>query len=219
MWRRWQGLSFLAVSFSIALAIVLGSSLPEFGERGAVSDLTAGWLEPAPAIAQRSLRVGDVQAQVYLQLPNLPKENQYISAITGDPLPKSTLVDRMVRYHIYTKGRPANFRFDWKLTIADYLNANEYIWPQTYPGGDNFTENPVDRDRAAIAALNRAERNALVQALVDVFTSKLTQSQTSQTEQPASASSPTEDGTPAPASSSGSLSNSPQPGDAKRLIP
>ena len=216
---RWRGVSFAAVSFSVALLIVLGSNLPEFGERGTISQLTADWLKPAPAIAQRGLRIGDVQTQVYLRLPNLPKENQYFSAITGDPLLKSTLVDRMVRYHIYTKGRPANFRFDWKLTIADYLDANEYIWPQTYPGGDNFTENPVKGDRAAIAALTRAERNALVQTLVDIFTAKFNQTQTSQTGNPSSAASPSNPQTNQSTSGSSSFTNSPQPGDAKRLIP
>ncbi len=219
MWRRWWGLSFVAISCLVALSIVLGSSLPEPLGEGRIAALTADWLKPAPAIAQRALRVGDVQAQVYLRLPNLPKENQYVSAITGESLTKSTLVDRMVRYHIYTKGRPANFRFDWKLTIADYLNANEYIWPQTYPGGDNFTENPVASDRAAIASLNRSERNALVQALVDIFNAKFGTSSETRTENPASAAPSSNRQTDSPTSGSGSFSNSPQPGDAQRLIP
>lgn len=205
-WQR-RRLSFAILSLAIAAFVVLGSGLPELGSIG----VDRSWLKPDPAAAQRSTRISDVQAEVYLRLPNLPKENHYVSSITGKAVPKNTLVDRLIRYHLYAKGRPAGFRFDWKLTVADYMGANEYIWPRTYPGHDNLTENPVDRDREVIKSLSRAERNALVQVLVDILNPQAAR-------QP-SAPSPTASPTPDSRSNSTVFPNSPKSGDAQLLVP
>ncbi|MEI2582166.1 hypothetical protein [Scytonema sp. PRP1] len=124
-----------------------------------------------PANAQRSTP-GDVWQQVYQQLPDLPRENQYVSKETGKRAENNTLVSRMIWYHSYLKGRAPNYRLDWKLTLADYLGANEVMYETTYPGKDNLQKNPFDGDRAAVARLNRRQRDALVQALVNVFSSK-----------------------------------------------
>ncbi len=111
----------------------------------------------------------DAWKQVYQQLPDLPKENQYISKETGKVAENNTLVSRMISYHVYRKNRPVNFRLDWKLTIADYLGANEIIYDFSYPGNDTLNKNPLSGDRAAIKRLTRKQRNALVQALVNAF--------------------------------------------------
>jgi hypothetical protein len=120
-------------------------------------------------LAQR-VRPLEVGQQVYDRLPDLPLENQYISVETGQPATSSTLISRLIRYHTLIRGRAPNYRFDWKLTLADYLGANELIRSAGYPGHDTLTVNPLANDVAAIARLNRAQRDALVNTLVAIFT-------------------------------------------------
>ncbi|NJM63981.1 MAG: hypothetical protein HC849_33735, partial [Oscillatoriales cyanobacterium RU_3_3] len=119
-----------------------------------------------------------------------------------------TLVARLIRYHVFVKGRPPNFRFDWKLSLADYLGATpDYLVESVYPGGDLLRENPMERDRAVIQSLNRVQRDALVQALVDVFTGNSGNART-----------PVAGGETEGRSNSPS-NPQPQPGDAKLLMP
>ncbi len=123
-----------------------------------------------PAIAQR-ISPSDVWQQVYQKLPDFPKENKYISKETGKVAENNTLVGRLIQYHIYVKERSPSYRLDWKLTLADYLNANETMYDITYPGNDTLRENPIEGDRAAISKLTRSQRNTLVQALTNIFNS------------------------------------------------
>ncbi|MEP6519989.1 hypothetical protein [Microcoleus vaginatus] len=162
-------------------------------------------------VAQQSapqVRVQDAWKLVYEKLPDFPIENNYISKETGKVAPTNTLVGRLIRYHVFVKGRPPNYRFDWKLSLADYLGATpDYLVESVYPGKDVLRSNPMEQDRAAIQKLNRAQRDALVQALVDVFTEN-------------SGRGPT----PAAGEKPQGRSNSPeipqpQPGDAKLLAP
>jgi hypothetical protein len=102
-------------------------------------------------------------------LPDLPLENNYVSAETGFAETENTLVGRLVRYHFYVKRRPPNFRFDWKLTVADYLGANELMQESIYPGYESLKENPMEGDRQAIKSMTRDVRNALVDVLVEIF--------------------------------------------------
>lgn len=146
------------------------------------------------ADAQR-VSPGDVWQAVYQQLPDLPRENQYISKETGKVAENNTLVSRMIWYHSYLKGRAPNYRLDWKLTLADYLSANEVMYETTYPGKDSLRKNPFDGDRAAIGRLNRRQRDALVQALVNVFSPK---SQNTPASTPTPSSSQPEQITPTP---------------------
>jgi hypothetical protein len=121
-----------------------------------------------PAIAQR-ISPSDVWQIVYQQLPDLPKENQYISKETKKVAENNTLASRMIRYHIYVKQRSPLYRLDWKLTLADYLNVNEPMYEPSYPGNDTLQQNPLEGDRTAIAKLTRKQRNNLVQVLVNIF--------------------------------------------------
>jgi len=121
-----------------------------------------------PAVAQR-VSYSDLWQSVYKQLPNFPKENQYISKETGKVAENNTLIRRLIRYHVYVKGRSPVYRFDWKLTLADYLNANEAIYEDAYPDNDVLRKNPLDGDRAVISHLTRDQRNELIQAIVNVF--------------------------------------------------
>jgi hypothetical protein len=125
---------------------------------------------PTPAIAQvPRLNIQDAWVKVYEQVPDLPRENQYVNRETGKVSPTNTLVSRMIRYHQFVKGRPLAYRLDWKLTLGDYLGINEPILASSYPGFDNLRTNPMENDLAAINRLTRSQRNALIQALVNVF--------------------------------------------------
>ncbi|BAY66265.1 hypothetical protein NIES22_63790 [Calothrix brevissima NIES-22] len=152
----------LVILFWVGTGIILGLGISE-------SKYTA-FLTIQPALAQR-ISPGDVWQQVYQQLPDFPKENQYISKETGKVAENNTLAGRLIRYHVYVKERSPAYRLDWKLTLADYLNANETMYDITYPGNDTLRENPIEGDRAAIAKLTRSQRNALVQVLTNIFSS------------------------------------------------
>lgn len=136
---------------------------------GAACFAGEGLLFAPPVLAQlpSTLDVGD---QVYQQLPTLPRENQYFNTQTNSVAKGNTLVSRLLRYHVYVKGRPPNQRLDWKLTLADYLGVNELMEESRYPSRDVLQVNPIEGDRAALRRLNRAQRDALVQALVSQFT-------------------------------------------------
>jgi hypothetical protein len=171
----------------------------------------------SPAYAQR-FNPNNVWQQVYETLPDLPLENQYISRGTGQPVPDNTLIGRLIRYHIYIQGRPPIYRLDWKLTLADYLGLNEFIEASTYPSSDTLTPNPLEGDIAAIKRLNRAQRDALVQTIVDLFNSAYggSTSPSHQEANPTSASpQPIPDSVPTPAPAP----RLPQPGDANLLLP
>jgi hypothetical protein len=209
------GLSFLFVTLSVAIFTLLSWAL-ESGELSLMALEPSGLAHRQSAevqqVAQQSapqeIRVQDAWKFVYEKLPDLPIENNYISKETGKVDPNNTLVGRLIRYHVFVKGRPPNYRFDWKLSLADYLGATpDYLVESVYPGGDVLRENPMERDQTVIQGLNRSQRDALVQALVDVFSGN-----SGRVRPPAAGEKPEE------------RSNSPeipqpQPGDAKLLAP
>lgn len=165
-----------------------------------------------PATAQ-FFRPQDAWRQVYASLPDLPRENQYVSKETGKVNPDDTLVSRLIRYHIYVKQRPPNYRFDWKLTLSDYLGANEYLVESQYPGANTLRTNPMENDAKAIQKLNRSQRDALVNVLSSTFNSN-------RIEKPAAAPAPSATPAAPPATPSPSASPSlPKPGDARLLAP
>ena len=150
-WRSW--LASVALVWVMVASIVIGSN--------------GQWFQPAPALAQ-IVRIQEVAPQVYQRLPYLPLEDQNANQDTSRST--ATLVGRMIQYHVFQKGRPANLRLDWKLTIADYLGANELMTEATYPGATTLRENPLAGDRAVIKALSRHQREELVQTLVELMT-------------------------------------------------
>lgn len=193
----------VVTALSVVSLIVLGSGVNQSPQLSLFS--------PEPAYAQNA-RQQDVWQKVYQQLPALPRENQYVNKETGEVDSDNTLVNRLIRYHVYVKGRPPNYRLDWKLTLADYLGANELMEEQVYPGFDTLQENPLEGDRAAIERLNRKQRDALVQNLVSIFNPNYPA-----TPAPASNASPQPSTAPSPAGSS--ISPPPRPGDAELLMP
>jgi hypothetical protein len=188
--KRKRSLSLFITALGVVCLIVLGSARYNSNQLACLQ----------PAIAQ-SVRISDAWQQVYQQLPDLPLENQYVSRQTGKVDPENTLVRRLISYHTYIKGRPPNYRLDWKLTLADYLGANEWIREESYPGNDTLRQNPLEGDRTAIERLNRDQRNALVQALTNVFSGNT------------ATATPT---TPSPETQQELL---PQPGGARLLMP
>ncbi|MBV8885340.1 MAG: hypothetical protein JO235_15275 [Chroococcidiopsidaceae cyanobacterium CP_BM_RX_35] len=188
---------------------------------GAKKSTDLNFYTTQPASAQTTptsyqvVGASDVWRQVYQQLPYLPLENQYVSQETGKVDSNSTLMSRLIRYHIYVKGRPSLYRLDWKLTLADYLGANETMDEGRYPGVDTLRKNPLDGDRDAIGRLNLAQRNALVQVLVNIFNPKY------QAEESAASDSSAPQTQPTPRRSTPSRPSitQPKPGDAHLLMP
>ena len=195
-------LSLIAIALIVAALAVFNSGIPKSAPPTLLS------LEPVMAQAIR--RPQDVWRQVYQQLPDLPLENQYVNKTSGKVDAENTLVSRLIRYHMFVKGRPPNFRLDWKLTLADYLGANELMEEGVYPGGDTLRENPMEGDRAAIARLTRTQRNALVQALVNIFNPNAE-------EEAAPAPTTTQDSQTTPIPNPRSTPVLPKPGDAQQL--
>lgn len=149
-------MKFLRSRHLIALATVLTT--------GALLFITF-----SPSQAQFS-SPDNLAPQVYEKLPDFPLENQYRRRDKKEIATNSTLIKRLIQYHVNQKGRSPLFRLDWKITIAEYLGLNGYMQPSGYPGNRFLKSNPMEADQAAIQKLNRAERNQLIQALVDVFT-------------------------------------------------
>jgi hypothetical protein len=162
--QKQVSLSFLLLAVTITIFIVLGGFIEGLDIQGVAQT-------PPPQIASPSgrVRVSDVWKKVYEQLPNLPPENQYLSKETGKVAEDNTLISRLIRYHIYVKARPTQYRFDWKLTLADYLGVNEPMLVLSYPGQEVLKENPLVGDQKAIQQLNRVERDGLVNTLAGLF--------------------------------------------------
>lgn len=171
-----------------------------------------------PATAQTlpaggyTLLVEAVAQQVYEQFPELPKANTYLSQDKGEVDVDNTLMSRFIRYHRDIKKRPTRYRFDWKLTLADYLKVNESMSPDRYPGFSTLQESPLEGDRQLIQALNRQQRQALVNFLAEVYRPQAAAS-TPET--------PTTDdqNSPKPAVVTPDQPTLSQPGDAQLLMP
>lgn len=123
----------------------------------------------ASPVSAQIIRPDGAWRKVYEQVPELPRENHYISRETGKVAEENTLVGRLIRYHLYVKGRPPFHRLDWKLTLADYLGLYGQLDETDYPGRAQLNKNPLEGDLNAIQKLNRSQRDTLVQALVNSF--------------------------------------------------
>lgn len=117
-----------------------------------------------PAWGQLRL-VPEASEQVYQTLPQLPREDGYTPTPDGAGS-GGTLVQRLMQYHIQIMGRPATSRLDWRLTLADYLEINEPILAQQYPGATTLDRNPLNGDKGVIQGLSRRQRYDLVDALI-----------------------------------------------------
>ena len=124
----------------------------------------------SPLLIAQSVRPQDAWKQVYeSEFQTCLLENQYVNRATQKVDPNNTLVSRMIRYHQFVKGRPLNYRLDWKMTLGDYLGVNDPIIDSDYPGSNTLIKQPLDSDRAIINRFTRKQRDTLIQALVNVF--------------------------------------------------
>jgi hypothetical protein len=155
-----------------------------------------------------------IAQQVYDRFPKLPKANEYRRQDNGEVDKDSTLISRMIRYHRDIKKRPTRYRFDWKLTLADYLGANEQMTPDRYPGLSTLTESPLEADRQLIASLNRQQRQGLVDFLAELYRPQTANASGDVNEEGGPTENPERPAVVKP--SSPGLS---QPGDAQLLMP
>ncbi|GAB4382868.1 MAG: hypothetical protein Kow00121_43780 [Elainellaceae cyanobacterium] len=206
----------LVSGFLLVVVFSSAFNLPSRVQIGPLQSLLSALPLSQPASAQR-FSIDQVWQQVYERLPDLPRENQYTNLETGEPALDNTLVGRFIRYHFYTKGRPPVYRLDWKLTMADYLGANQPVWPENYPSADTLSQNPMEGDVAAIRSLDRSQRDALIQAIVDIIAAEFASTPDST---PSSVDTPTASpGLNPDSPGAGSFPREPQPGDAQLLIP
>ncbi len=180
MQRRQQGRWPLGwgLGVAIALGVVLLSS-----------DLRAQQVYIQPETS--------AQAVYELLPPEFPTANTYVRRESGDVDEDNTLLSRLIAYHIYVKNRSPFFRFDWKLTLADFLGAHEAPSPNQYPSNNTLNENPLAGDRDLIRSFDRRQRDELVQALVTVFNSGRRRAAESEVAEPAAAPTPAESAPPA----------------------
>lgn len=130
------------------------------------------WPPSTASVQAQPSRIYAVASQVYDRLPALPRENQYIRQNKTETDNESTLISRLIRYHTTVKSRAPNYRLDWKLTLADYMGVNDYLLEDLYPGHGFLAKSAMAGDIAAIQKLNRVQRAALVQTLVDIYTGR-----------------------------------------------
>ncbi len=96
-------------------------------------------------VYSQTLRPEQAAEIIYEKFPDLPKENRYRSAETGEINPKHTLISRFIRYHKDFKRRVLQSRLDWKVTFADYLGVNQSPRESNYPGSTLETS-PLKQD-------------------------------------------------------------------------
>ncbi len=185
--------------------LVLGSCLVVLLAQGVMP-------ERLPTAVAQSANPKVMADQVYERLPHFPREDQYPergSSTQAD----STLVSRLIQYHLFVKGRPPTQRFDWQITLADYLGINDYLLAETYPGVGFLATNPMTADTEAIQQLSREQRRALVQVLVEVFTGRPSG------DSHASSEPRTQSSSPVAAPAAPVLPPLPTPGSADLLLP
>lgn len=169
-WTKWLGW-FLAGLLAMSLTPVVASELMPsvLAQTSPPQTPPKTSPQPSPSRATSGLRVEDLVVIIYQKLPFLPLENQYQRQDTGQVDPEHTLVSRLIRYHQDIKKRATRYRLDWRLTLADYLGENEVITAERYPGSLTLQTNPMDSDVKAIRALNRRQRQELVDLLAALY--------------------------------------------------
>ena len=164
--NRWLGRLRTGLLGALALLLIVGMGSVDLQR----SPFLLSDMPSARAQTGRIRRVNPtaIAADIYEQMPDLPLENQYVSSETGRVAADNTLVSRIIRYHLYNKERPTSFRFDWKLTMADYLGAFDRISANNY-ADYGLRENPAMADVEVVRLLSREERDRLVNALYTAF--------------------------------------------------
>ncbi|MDJ0508626.1 MAG: hypothetical protein QNJ64_05130 [Crocosphaera sp.] len=192
--QQWLGVFLLSVSLTWGISQLEINSIKDWSLK---------------TLNAQNIRPEEAAEIVYEKLPYLPQENEYRSAETGEIDPNHTLMSRFIRYHKDFKRRSAQYRLDWKVTLADYLGVNQSIRESNYPASTLAT-NPLAQDIEVIRQLSRRQRQELVDILFDIYNPK--PQQTTNQNIPNETDEIPEVGSP----STPSLS---QPGDAQLLVP
>ncbi len=116
-----------------------------------------------------NFRPDSVADRAYQSLSFVSKENNYVNNNTGRVDESNTLIQRFIKYHLYVKSRSVLSRFDWKLTLADYLGYNEPLLESRYPGYKYLKQNPIASDRRVINSLTVEQRALLVETLFNIY--------------------------------------------------
>lgn len=161
--NRWLSATLIATMMAVS-TVVVAAELPQSTPKP-----PARLSQPESIQISQRLRRKDIWQEIQKQLPDLPLENQYVSSVTGEISESNTLVQRMIEYHNFRKGRSPRSRFDWKLTLADYLGINEVMRTSTYPSTEKLKTNPIAGDQAAIRAMDRQQRQQLVNTIVSLY--------------------------------------------------
>lgn len=193
--QKWLGVFLLSLCFSWGVMQVEGSQWKGWGLQ---------------SVNAQNLRPEQAAEIIYEKFPELPKENQYRSAETGEINPQHSLISRFIRYHKDFKRRSPQYRLDWKVTLADYLGVNQSPRESNYPGSTLETS-PLAQDVEVIRQLSRRQRQQLVDLLVEIYNP---QSQTTTNQ-----SIPNETEETSSQESNPSNPGLSQPGDAQLLAP
>ncbi len=161
--NRWLSATLIATMMAVS-TIVVAAELPRSSQE---QEIHAS--HPTSIQLSQRIRRQDLWQEVQKQLPDLPLENQYVSSVTGEVSESNTLVRRMIEYHNFRKGRSPRSRFDWKLTLADYLGIHEVMVEDTYPGVSKLKANPIEGDRAVIQSMDRQQRQQLINTIVSLY--------------------------------------------------
>ena len=105
-----------------------------------------------PLIAAQSTPAIKIANQLYIEYPDIPRAT----------VANTTLLSRFVDYHLDTQVRPAQYHFDWELSMADYLDA---AYNKTVKQSD-----VSQTDKQAMKSLNAEQRHNLVHSLEQQFT-------------------------------------------------
>lgn len=157
--RPYVAIALLSIGLTVLMAMLSVNSSPH---------RVLSFFTSQPANAQWR-GTAEAARRVYEAMPELPLANEYVNSETGDVNPENTFANRFVRYHLYIQRRSPTFRFDWKITLADYLGINDWMREDDYPGAGVLRTNPLDGDRDVVQNLSRSERDKLVQTLVGIF--------------------------------------------------
>lgn len=201
---------FLKSRLFAASLLSLGLLTSFYGKASVDCQIThcpSPWQIVLPAAAQ-SLRPEGAAYIIYQRLSFVPLENQYRRQDTGEIDKNHTLISRLIRYNEDVKKR-SSYRFDWQLTFADYLGANETIDIDRYPGNTTLQTNPAKADIAIINKFTLAQRQALITLLAELYAPPQAPSSTPQ--RPATNASP-------PPTTKPSRPGLTKPGDANLLL-
>ncbi|MEM8611499.1 MAG: hypothetical protein AAGF93_05730 [Cyanobacteria bacterium P01_H01_bin.105] len=135
-------LKFLFLATLTTLMVLAGSIL-QVGE-----PLIAAQMSEANS---RAIALAD---QLYTQYPDIPRATAA----------HTTLLSRFINYHLETQARPAQYHFDWELSMADYLDAHY--------SQQSHTKSGTSADKQVMQSLSPQQRQDLVRSLEQLFTSK-----------------------------------------------